>query len=217
MTPRLIAISEAVEKGTALCDVGTDHAYIPIYLAKNNTIKYAVASDINQGPLLRAMENIRKHGLEYRIKTVQSDGLDSIDMKEIETVIIAGMGGITIADIIKRAPKRGIKYILQPMTMGEELKRFLFENGFAVTGEKLAQEGGKIYNIISATDGLQEYSEMDLFIGKKLFGDPLLPLYKEKLRGKWETIIRERKKSNSAKTNYYEMLLKGLDEYDKNY
>ena len=58
---------------------------------------------------------------------------------------------------------------------------------------------------------------MDLFIGKKLFGDPLLPLYKEKLRGKWETIIRERKKSNSAKTNYYEMLLKGLDEYDKNY
>lgn len=217
MTPRLIAISEAVEKGTVLCDVGTDHAYIPIYLAKNDVIKYAVASDINQGPLLRAMENIRRHGLEDRIITVQSDGLDNIDMSEIETVIIAGMGGALISDIIKRAPKRGIKYILQPMTMGEELKRFLFKNGFCVTDERLRQEGRKIYNIICAEDGLQEYKEIDLYIGKKLSGDPLLPPYKEKLRKKWETIVRERKKSSSANTEYYEMLLKGLYEYDKNF
>lgn len=214
MSSRLMAVANAVEKGAVLCDVGTDHAYIPIYLVKNNIIKHAVASDIARGPLIRAGENIKKYGLEDRIKLVLSDGLDNIDLQNIDTVIIAGMGAHLIADIIKRAPKRGVKYVLQPMTLPEELKRFLFENGFTVTAERLSCDGRKIYNIISAADGHERYCELDLYLGKKLYCDPLFLRYKKHLKNKWEKIIRERKKSSSADTVYYEKLLKGLNEID---
>lgn len=210
MSKRLKAIADAVDMDAVLCDVGTDHAYIPINLLKRNIIKYAVASDINQGPILRAKANVRKHGLDDKIKLVVSDGLDSIDMKRIDTVIIAGMGGHLIADIIKRAPKKGIKYILQPMTMGEELKRFLFENGFKIIAEKLAVEENKMYNIITACDGEEKYTEIDLFIGKCLLNDPFLPEYTKKLKNKWQNIIKQRKKSVDADTLYYEKLIKGL-------
>ena len=210
MTPRLLKIAEYVEKGERLADIGTDHAYIPIYLVQNGIVNEAVAADVNRAPLETASENIKSAGLENKIKTVLSDGFFCIEEDSFDTAVIAGMGGMLIADILKNAP-RGKKYILQPMKNLPELKRFLSENRYKVTAECLANEDGKLYNILAVQDGEQTLSEIELYIGKGLEKDELLPMYKEKLYAKFQKII----KGNEAAENpdrdlieHYEELLK---------
>ncbi len=90
-----------VSPGCRLADVGTDHAYIPIYLMQNGVIPQAVAMDINQGPLLRATENIRRYGLTGRIETRLSDGLEKLQAGEADTILIAGMGGLLMVRILE--------------------------------------------------------------------------------------------------------------------
>ena len=102
MTPRLMSAAGFVSCGATVVDVGTDHAYIPIWLVKNGVCPGAVAMDINQGPILRAEENIRKFGLETKIRTKLSDGLAALEPNEADTVVIAGMGGILINQILEK-------------------------------------------------------------------------------------------------------------------
>ena len=212
MTPRLLKIAGYVKKGEKLADIGTDHAYIPIYLVQNGIINGAVAADVNRAPLAAAEENIRCAGLGKKIKTVLSDGFFCIEEDSFDTAVIAGMGGMLIAEILKMAP-RGKKYILQPMKNLPELKRFLSENGFKITAEGLAAEGDKIYNILVVQDGEQVLSEIELYVGKELKGDALLPIYKQKLSAKFKKIIsgNESAAYPDMKTiNYYKNLLEML-------
>lgn len=187
MTPRLYAVSSFIKKGSNVCDVGTDHAYIPIWLVKNNISDFCIAMDINEGPILRADQNIKKFGLESKIKTRLSDGLKELCENECDTVIIAGMGGILINRILQDAKflQKSIRhYVLQPMTAAEETRRFLEQNGFLITDEKLAKEDNKIYNIISAVHGdMKIENEIDYYVGKKLVENKDV-LLKEFLDGK---------------------------------
>lgn len=172
MTPRLFAVSSFVGNGSTVADVGTDHAYIPVWLVKNGIAKSAIAMDINEGPLLRAEENIKRFNLENNIKTRLSDGLSGICEGECDTVIIAGMGGILINRILEKAEKLypHIKnYILQPMTAIEETRKFLEENGFLIENERLAKEDNKIYTVILAKRGeMKIENEIEYYIDKKL-------------------------------------------------
>lgn len=172
MTPRLFAVASFAENESTVADVGTDHAYIPVYLVKKGVSNSAIAMDINEGPLLRAKENIEKFNLQDKIKTRLSDGLKELKEGECNTVIIAGMGGILINRILENATNLYpyIKhYILQPMTAIEETRKFLEENGFFIESERLAKEEDKIYTIISAKRGEMEIeNEIDYYIGKKL-------------------------------------------------
>lgn len=181
MTPRLLAVAEMVKDASLVADIGTDHAYVPVYLVLNNIVSGALAMDINEGPLMRAEENIKRFSLNDKIKTRLSDGLIELHDGEADTVIIAGMGGILINNIIERDKKRLTsvkKYILQPMTAIDETRKYLYENGFRIVDEKLAKEDDKIYTVISAVCGeMKAENEIEYYVGKQLIQkrDKFLP------------------------------------------
>ena len=199
MTPRLYAIASMVPQGAFFADVGTDHAYLPIYLAENNLIFHAVAADINRGPLLRAKGNIKKYNLEEKIDTCLSDGFEELDGNSFDTASIAGMGGILIARILEKAP-RGKLYILQPMRDAHFLRAYLSSNGFELVDEKLAEEGNKNYTVIAVRDGKEVLSEKELYLGKLLKKDPLFEKFRTRLSNKYKKKYEGLKLSSTDKT-----------------
>lgn len=199
MTPRLYAIASMVPQGAFFADVGTDHAYLPIYLTENNLISHAVAADINRGPLLRAKGNIKKYNLEEKIDTCLSDGFEELDGNSFDTASIAGMGGILIARILEKAP-RGKLYILQPMRDAHFLRAYLSSSGFELVDEKLAEEGNKIYTVIAVRDGKGVLSEKELYLGKLLKKDPLFEKFRTRLSNKYKKKYEGLKLSSNDKT-----------------
>lgn len=168
---RLLAVAELVSDGAYLADVGTDHAYLPIYLAEQGKISRAVASDIHKGPLVSAEKNIREAGFSDRIHTVLTDGLQGLEPYPVTDVAIAGMGGLMIKGILEKAiafKERKVRFILQPMQHIPDLRRYLGENGFAIQKETQATAEGKFYQIILCTyDGVvRKESELALLLGK---------------------------------------------------
>ena len=150
---RLQAISQLVEKGALVADIGTDHALLPISLVQNKICQNVIASDIAVSPLESADRNIKAYSLLDKIKTVLSDGLENVTGFCPQNIIIAGMGGETIRDILAASdyPKSsGALLILQPMTHGELLRRFLIENGYSIEGGTVVREGHRFYVIITA-------------------------------------------------------------------
>lgn len=151
---RLLACAKLCKKCSGVSvDVGTDHGYLAVYLVKQGISDRVVACDINDKPLASARENIRKAGLVDKITTVISDGLDNVDHKNVGNVIIAGMGGELIADIISRADwlkTHKVNLVLQPMTKWDHLRKFLAENNFAVTDELPCVDSKFTYSVIQA-------------------------------------------------------------------
>lgn len=202
---RLKLIADMVPNCEVVCDVGTDHAYIPIYLIENKVCKKSIASDISEGPVNTANENIKRVGLAEVIKTRLGDGLTTIDINEADSIVIAGMGGILIKDIlcldIEKA--RGAEaLILQPMNAVEILREWLYKNGFDIYDEGLAAEEDKIYVVISAkwTGIVKAHEEIDYYIGHKLIekNDPLLCSYINKKMRTLKKIITEIDNSDSS-------------------
>lgn len=183
MTPRLLVAASFVKKGSYVADVGTDHAYIPIWLLKRDICPFAVAMDINHGPLMRAKKNIESFGLQKQIHTRLSNGLCALEPGEVDCVLICGMGGILINHILENGTHlySTIKhYILQPMTAIEETRKFLEDHHFMIQDECLAQEDDKIYTILSVAPGeMHMEKELDYYVGTCLVQnrDPLLPAY----------------------------------------
>ncbi len=217
MTPRLLTVAKMVKECKAVADIGTDHAYVPIYLILNNMANQGLAMDINKGPLIRADENIKKFLLSDKIKTRLSDGLKELKNNEADTVIIAGMGGILINNILKNDKDRlsSVKnYILQPMTAIEETRKYLSENGFNIIDEKLAKEDKKIYTILSVNKGkMKVSSEINYYIGKKLIEnkDELLPEFLDGKIYEYEKAVNSMKNATDGETKskkeYFEYLL----------
>ena len=169
---RLLAVASLVRKGAYLADVGTDHAYLPVYLAECGIISNAVASDIHKGPLESADKNIREAGFSNQIQTLLADGLQGIEKYPVTDIAIAGLGGLMIRNILEKAQflrtESSPNLILQPMQHIPELRYYLAENGFAIKEEKQALADGKFYQIILAVyDGkTREYTETELLLGK---------------------------------------------------
>ena len=180
MTPRLYAIADSVPPGATIADVGTDHGYIPIYLYLNKRIDSALAMDLRPGPLSRAEKNVEKFGLTEHIKTRISDGLCALLDGEVNTAVIAGMGGLLIAEILEKSPVSLDYYILQPMTAVAELREFLERNGYCIIHERLAKEADKIYTVMTVVKGTMKIDQpVHYLVGPKLIEnkDPLtLPL-----------------------------------------
>lgn len=170
ISKRLLCAASFAQKGDFVADVGTDHAYLPIYLYTKGIIKGAVVSDINEGPIGRAKENIIEFSCEDAVIPILSDGLYKIDQYSPDTVFILGMGGELIVNIIASAEwvkKKKPRLVLQPMTHRELLRAYLFESGFEITEETLIEDG-KIYQIIVAeyTGRPTEATCLELFFGK---------------------------------------------------
>lgn len=166
---RLLAVASFVKEGDRVMDVGTDHAKVPIYLFEKNKIPYAIASDKNKGPLEFAKKNITAAGFEKNIEVRLSDGLKGLKTGEVDTVIIAGMGGALITKILSNSPEilsEISRIILQPMNEGQVLRKWLRENNFKTEDEILVKEDDKIYEIISVCRGKTgELSMMELLLG----------------------------------------------------
>lgn len=148
---RLSKIVELFDKCDKTIDVGTDHGYIPIYLIKNNLCSFVIASDINKGPLDKAKQNILYEGFKDRIECRKGSGLSVVKSNEVNCAIIAGMGGNLIRDIIlddKEIFDKLEYSILQPVQNPEVLRKFLYEQGYAIIDEELCYEEDKYYEII---------------------------------------------------------------------
>ena len=144
---RLDAVIVMAEGTGTLLDVGCDHAYLAIEAIKRNTATKVIASDVNKGPLLKAEENVKKAGLEGKIDLRLGNGIEVIKEYEADTVVMAGMGGILISEILEKNPslsKTVKKYILQPMNSKEDLRRYLLMAGYSIDYETICKEKGKI-------------------------------------------------------------------------
>lgn len=148
LSPRLRMVADLVPGGSRLADVGTDHAYLPAALLLEGKISAAVAADLRPGPLSRARLTAEEYELEEKISFCLCDGLKGISADQVDVVVIAGMGGETIRDILKAAPwtrERNVPLVLQPMSTMAELREWLMSNGYEIREERLAQEGDTIY------------------------------------------------------------------------
>lgn len=165
---RLQAVADMVNEGARVVDVGTDHGYIPAYLIKNNIAKSVIACDINEKPLASCKRYISSLGLDDNVKCVLSDGLQSID-GDYDTVIIAGMGGELIAQILENAENiRHCRLIINPMTHPELARKWLYDNGFCIENDIVVADLKHHYSVLSAhyTGKVQEKSEVDYFLGE---------------------------------------------------
>lgn len=148
---RLGSAVKYVRRGAVFADIGTDHAYLPIYLLKEGTVDRAILSDINEGPLLSARQNARDNGVLSKVELVLTDGAAALDGRGITDVAIFGMGGELIRDIIERAPflkNAGMRLILQPMTKQTLLCTYLIDAGFSFVGETYTRDAGKFYRTV---------------------------------------------------------------------
>lgn len=153
LTPRLQAIADSINEYEVLADIGTDHAFLPIYLMINGKISKAIATDINKGPIDIAQERIKKYSFEDKIETRQGSGMTVIEPNEADAIVIAGMGGMLIAEIIEQSKLVAMKakiLVMQPMLDSGKLRKYLLKSGFEIYDEELAKEDRKIYEIIWA-------------------------------------------------------------------
>lgn len=218
LSPRLEKIAGLVPESAAVADIGADHGYLSIFIEKNKSPKKIIACDINEKPLLSAQNNIKKTGCT-KIETRLSDGLENIEKDEVDTVIIAGMGGEVISGIIDRAPwLKSSKYtlLLQPMTAAADLRRFLNNNGYEITNEAAVKDAGKIYSIITACYNGEraEKSEAFYYTGKLNPQKATDAIYIKK-QLKIATECRDSLKNVSGKEekyNYYKTLVEQLEK-----
>lgn len=180
LTPRLRMVADLVPDGAKLADVGTDHAYLPAALMLEHKLTAAIAADLRQGPLSRAKETVREYGLTGRIGFRLCDGLSGIRADEVNAVSIAGMGGETIAMILTAAPwtrEENTALVLQPMSSMDELRIWLYKNGYYILEERLAREGDTIYTAMRVQAGeMAPMSAAEYCAGKNT---------KDPLRGAW--------------------------------
>ena len=164
---RLKKIGDLVEANSFCLDIGCDHALLDIYLTKANKDITVVGSDIAQGPLDQALKNIKREGLEDKIELRLGDGLDPYS-KEMDTVIISGMGGRNIIGICKkneRKLKQIQTMIISPNNYQEDVKRYLCKNGFYIENEEFVKDKRFIYQIIILKRGKQKYTKKEYFFG----------------------------------------------------
>ena len=159
LSKRLQAVADLVTAHYKLADIGTDHAYIPIYLTQQKKITEAVALDVNEGPLQRAEEHIRENGLEAEIETRLSNGFQALQPGEVQSAVIAGMGGGLVIRILTEGEKVVRKLeecILQPQSEIEKVRAFLLEKGYEFLEEDMVCEDGKYYPMMRAVKTEQD-------------------------------------------------------------
>ncbi len=162
LSKRLSAVAGMVTSGNRLADIGTDHAFVPISLVEEGRIPCAIAMDVNRGPLERASEHIRLHGLSDKIITRLSDGLEELGIDEADTILIAGMGGALTVRILGQRPnlfREARELVLQPQSEIASVRRYLENNGWRITDEQMILEDGKYYQMMKCEPGQMTLTE----------------------------------------------------------
>ena len=164
LNSRLQACADLITPGARVCDVGTDHAQLAVYLLEGGIAEDVIASDIGEGPLQAAQRTISAHGLDGCIRTILSDGLESIPPEGLTHIVIAGMGGETIIHILESCPfpLDQTTLILQPMTKARELRKWLYCSGFALAREVCIRDDRYLYAVMQAQ-----------YTGERIGSDPV--------------------------------------------
>lgn len=226
LTPRLRTVAGLVPKGTRLVDVGTDHAYLPAYLLATGKISAAIATDIRPGPLARAGITAERYGLQDRLRLCLCDGLAEVKDGEVDTVVVAGMGGETILGILEAAPWSFDKTcILQPMSAAELLRAGLDRLGITIAKELLVKEGDTLYLTLllerdaSAQDRTLTPAETYVGALKTHENDPLWPEYLTLAYHRAQRALtgleRSTKAEDISRLNYFRQVVAGLEEMKK--
>lgn len=220
LQPRLQLLADMVPEGCRLADVGTDHGYLPVYLLQRRRIRSAVAADIGAEPLAHACRTAEAYGVEgidFRL----CDGLRDIAPDEVDTVVIAGMGGETIITILEGAAwtKDGAyTLLLQPMTKAADLRYWLAVNGYLFTEERLVWDKNYLYPVLRVTGGgtPQALTERQALTGVALDNDPLYREYltqqADKLRRTAEGLRRSAKPDARQRAAAAEALAREIEE-----
>ncbi len=197
LSPRLAATASLVVGGGNIADIGTDHAYLPAYLILNNKIPFAIAADIRKSPLLNAKDTAIKYKIEKKIDLRLSDGLKEIGPEEVEEIVFAGMGGTLIAEKLREctwAKSEKYHFVFQPQSRANELREFLYSNGYEINKELAVCEGNRYYITFDAyyTGEVRKFTLSDCFLGKL----PRTPEAKEYLK---KQLDRYERKYNALK------------------
>ncbi len=172
LSKRLRMVANMVTAGYSVADIGTDHGYVPIYLVRENISPFAYAMDINEGPLDSAKKNITAAGLLEKIKVIRSDGFEKFVPGMADSVIISGMGGRLIVDILKKVPRdhKIRELILSPHRDIEFLREYLLKNGWKIEDESMAKDSGKYYVALRCTPNMEDhkYSRLEYRYGRCL-------------------------------------------------
>lgn len=220
---RLEAVAALVPQGSVLADIGTDHAYLPVWLLQKGRIKAAIAADIAAGPCRAAQTNIGMYGLKEQIEVRMGSGLTVLKPGEADGAVIAGMGGSTIVQILEESPAvaAALKFlIVQPMAGAPGLRKWACQNGWRIADEVLAEEAQHLYEIMLLVHGEEEpHSEAEYEIGPRLLETrpPLFAKHLERLCTACKRTLQSMQHSSSAqqsgKYKKLQELLAGLEEY----
>ncbi len=208
LKPRLAAVAEMVPRGDIAADIGTDHGYLPVYLALQRHCPRVVAVEKSTLNMRTAQETVARYRLEDRIEIRLGNGLHGLAEADlVQTVVLAGLGGKTICQLLAAAKDRLFAYrrlVLQPMGDSGMLRRWLAETGFCLVQERLAREKGRYYEIMTAEAGEQVVEDPFLLeLGPVLVrdGDPLLVPWLEKQLQACEEIAQRLRQSNFARSS----------------
>ena len=199
LTDRLLKIASLVTEGKRVADIGTDHGYIPVYLLNQCKVPYAILADVNKGPLENARGEVRHNKLLDKVDLRLGSGIEVLVKGEVDEVIIAGMGGILISELLEaklEVAHSVDKLILQPMQAQNELRKYLLNNGFEILDEVLVKEDFRIYEIIIAKyTGKNTVVSDEIYyeVGTKLIEnkDPLLNEFIDKKIYMYNSIIKK--------------------------
>ena len=219
---RLEAIGALVPQGSILADIGTDHAYLPVWLLQQGRILRAIAGDIAEGPCLAAGNTVSMYGMKDRVEVRLGSGLKVLQNGEVNCIAIAGMGASTMIDILTEdlpLAQEAETLILQPMAGAPSLRAWLVAHGWSLQAEELVEEGRHLYEIIVAVRGqAKSYTRAEMEIGPLLIAKqhPLLKQQFTKVLTGYKKLLQNMSKSEqavaSAKYADYAQLVQEVEE-----
>ncbi len=202
LSKRLETVTSMVTKGNRVVDVGCDHGFVPIFLVESGISPSAVAADVRPGPLSRAKEHIKEHGLEEKIQARLSDGLSNIRPGEADSLIMSGIGGILMIRLLSdncETAKSFQELILSPQSELADVRRYLVENGYFIEYEHMLCDEGKFYFIfhVVVKKDERDWSEDEYRYGKEICAEDLdtFRAYLEKEKRQYEQILEKMKQA----------------------
>lgn len=182
LSERLEAVARYIPKGFSFADIGSDHAYLPCYMAKKDKISFAIAGEVVDGPYNSALKQVKLEGLTSKVSVRKGNGLEVIQPSEVQCITIAGMGGALIADILEQGKDKlenVNRLILQPNVSAYSVRKWLYSNDWELVAEEILEEDGKIYEVLVAERGNQQ-SKQEVLNEKLMLLGPFLLISKNK-------------------------------------
>ncbi|RRG17742.1 tRNA (adenine-N(1))-methyltransferase [Weissella viridescens] len=208
LSDRLATVAAYVPDGARLADIGSDHAYLPANLILNKRIKFAVAGEVAQGPLENAEQEINQHHLNDKLIPRLADGLAAIHTEDrIDTVVIAGMGGRLIQQILAAGSAESYqRLILQPNIDVDAVRSWLQANHYEITDERVLLDDGHYYEVVVAEPGSADYDDMQLAFGpvNMVKNDAMWRQKWEREQGRMEKIMQQLEDVNQTEAEAYQ-------------